>query len=278
MKIAICSDLHLEFARLDLRNTQNADVLILSGDIIVAEDIRRHREDKADDTSIAKNIRYVNSTVYRDFLSQVNSEFKRVLWVAGNHEFYGGKWSQTLDVCREISAEYSNIFFMENDSIIFNDVLFIGSTLWTNMNSGDPITLQVVKGMMNDYRKITNDEEGYRKLLPSDTVFRHKRSLEYIERAMAGTAGLPVVVIGHHAPCKLSTKPEYANDYCMNGAYSSDLSNFILDNPRIKCWTHGHTHDKYDYMVGSTRIVCNPRGYAGYQDIAEDFQLQYIEI
>lgn len=277
MKIAVCSDLHLEFARLDLYNTANADVLILSGDIIVAEDIRRHREDKPGDTSIPRNIRYVNSTVYRDFLSQVNSEFAHVLWVAGNHEFYGGKWQQTLDICREIADDYSNVFFMENNSRIIDGVLFVGSTLWTDMNSADPITIQTVRGIMNDYRKITNDTDGYRTLHPSDTVIRHRESLQYIKTAI-DSSELPVVVIGHHAPCKSSTKPQYANDYCMNGAYSSNLSDFILDRPRIKLWTHGHTHDQYDYMIGSTRIICNPRGYAGYQDIAEDFQLQYIEI
>ena len=57
----------------------------------------------------------------------------------------------------------------------------------------------------------------------------------------------------------------------MNGAYSSDLSEFILDNPEIKVWTHGHTHDNFDYMIGSTRIICNPRGYKGYEEQAEHF-------
>jgi len=51
----------------------------------------------------------------------------------------------------------------------------------------------------------------------------------------------------------------------MNGAYHSDLSEFILDHPQIKLWTHGHTHHPFDYMIGGTRIVCNPRGYDGYE-------------
>ena len=51
----------------------------------------------------------------------------------------------------------------------------------------------------------------------------------------------------------------------MNGAYSSDLSEFILDHPQIQAWVHGHTHYNFDYMIGSTRILCNPRGYVGYE-------------
>ena len=61
------------------------------------------------------------------------------------------------------------------------------------------------------------------------------------------------------------------------GSYS-DLSEFILDRPGIKLWTHGHTHENFDYMIGSTRIVCNPRGYDGYEDIADNFSLKVIEL
>ena len=88
----------------------------------------------------------------------------------------------------------------------------------------------------------------------------------------------PVVVCGHHAPSKSSTKPGYARDVQMNGCYSSDLSEFILDHPRIKLWTHGHTHDPFDYMIGTTRIVCNPRGYDGYEGRADQFELVTVEI
>lgn len=86
------------------------------------------------------------------------------------------------------------------------------------------------------------------------------------------------VVVGHHAPTKLSIKPRYASDHLMNGAYSSDLSEFILDHPQIRLWTHGHTHDDFDYMVGTTRVVCNPRGYINYEERADAWQPKLVEI
>jgi hypothetical protein len=64
----------------------------------------------------------------------------------------------------------------------------------------------------------------------------------------------------------------------MNGAYSSDLDQFILDRPQIKLWTHGHTHEPFDYMIGSTRVVCNPRGYINHEACADNFKLKYVEI
>jgi len=86
------------------------------------------------------------------------------------------------------------------------------------------------------------------------------------------------VVVGHHAPSKASTHPRYVNETIMNGGYSSDLSEFILDHPQIKLWTHGHTHENFDYLIGSTRIVCNPRGYINYEASADKFTLKTVEI
>jgi hypothetical protein len=64
----------------------------------------------------------------------------------------------------------------------------------------------------------------------------------------------------------------------MNGAYNSRLEDFILARPGIKLWTHGHTHEDFDYMIGSTRVVCNPRGYIDYEDRADHFKLKYVEV
>jgi hypothetical protein len=64
----------------------------------------------------------------------------------------------------------------------------------------------------------------------------------------------------------------------MNGGYRSELSEFILDHPQIKLWTHGHMHDPFDYMIGTTRVVCNPRGYAGHDEQADVFQLKFLDI
>jgi Icc-related predicted phosphoesterase len=86
------------------------------------------------------------------------------------------------------------------------------------------------------------------------------------------------VVVGHMAPSKISIHPKYKDDHIINGAYTSDLSEFILDHPQIKLWTHGHTHEDFDYQIGSTRIVCNPRGYIGYEPRADNYKLKYVEI
>jgi predicted phosphodiesterase len=274
MKIRVVSDLHLEFSDIDLPNDDGVDVLILSGDIMIAEDLHDHKIgldagvlDHPDFQGLGR--RQAAAIRYRNFLRRVSQQYSDVIYIAGNHEFYHGKWMKTLDYLREECKEcasYSNIHFLESDCVKIGDVTFVGGTLWTDLNKGDPLTLHAVRDMMNDFKLIRDDRLGFTKLKPVETAARHRRTLEYIRQVVLNVRERQdpkerIVVVGHHTPSHLSCHPMYSNDYLMNGAYHSDLSEFILDHPEIVLWTHGHTHHPFDYMIGDTRVVCNPRGY-----------------
>jgi hypothetical protein len=167
---------------------------------------------------------------------------------------------------------------MENDCKTIDDVTFIGSTLWTDMNKGDPLTLHAMSDMMNDFRIIRNSDLGYTTLRPTHVAVAHRKSLGYIRTVMEGKYDQKFVVVGHHSPSFQSVHPTYANETIMNGGYHSDLSEFIMDHPQIKLWTHGHTHEDFDYMVGSTRVVCNPRGYINYEKRADSWTPKLVEV
>jgi DNA repair exonuclease SbcCD nuclease subunit len=150
---------------------------------------------------------------------------------------------------------------LENDTKVIDDVTFIGATLWTDMNKGDPLTMHAIEGMMNDFRIIRNDKRNFAAMSARDVVGRHARTLQYFRSVLAEQHDKKFVVVGHHSPSFKSVHESYSTEYLMNGGYHSDLSEFIMDHPQIKLWTHGHTHHPFDYMIGETRIVCNPRGY-----------------
>jgi Icc-related predicted phosphoesterase len=270
MKITLVSDLHLEFSDVNIVNN-GVDVLILGGDIMIAQDLHDHPEPvSAVERSIIANSqglgrRQESAQRYRDFLKRVSFQFPHVIYIAGNHEFYHGKFPAGIDYLREETDKFDNIYFLENQTKVIDDVTFIGTTLWTDMNKGDPLTINACKDSMNDYRVIRNNLRSYAKFSPIDSVSSHRKSVRFIKKTVAADPNKKYVVVGHHAPSKMSTKPKYEKDYLLNGAYSSDLSELILDHPQIKLWTHGHTHDVFDYTIGSTRIVCNPRGYEGYE-------------
>jgi hypothetical protein len=113
---------------------------------------------------------------------------------------------------------------------------------------------------------------------PEDAVTDHKEMMGFIQTVIEGQSDKKFVVCGHHAPSRLSTHPRYQHDTVMNGGYSSSLDEYIMNHPQIKLWTHGHTHHTFDYMIGGTRIVCNPRGYIGYEKEASDWQLKTFEV
>lgn len=265
MKITVVSDLHLEFSDcFDIKNTDNADVLILSGDIMIAEDLHDHPYvpsiyEYGAFADLGRRQQKVK--IFRDFLKRMSFLFPHVIYVAGNHEFYNGKFYKSLQYLRDECSQYPNVYFMENDCKLIDDVMFIGATLWTDMNRGDPITLHAVRDMMNDFRIIKNDKKEYSSLKPIDVALRHKESLKYFQSVLDENKERKCVIVGHHSPSYQSMHPMYSNDHLMNGAYHSDLSEFIFDNPQIVLWTHGHTHHCFDYKIGNCRIVCNPRGY-----------------
>jgi Icc-related predicted phosphoesterase len=266
MKIQIVSDLHLEFGTTEIKNA-GADVLVLAGDIVVADDIS--------ETTDPDSHRYLTTLRYRLFFEQVASEFKHIIYVAGNHEFYNGKWEKSLEILRHFLQNFPNVHFLEREHIVLDEVVFMGGTLWTDMNKGDPLTLHATQDMMHDFTLIRNDALGYRKLRAYDTVLRHRETLGYFKVLADIYRDQKIVMVEHHAPHQKSIHERYVNNYLMNGAYASDLSEFILDRPQIKLVTHGHMHNNSNYMIGDTRVVCNPRGYAP-NDLNDQFNPNFI--
>jgi hypothetical protein len=302
MKIAICSDVHLEFGQLELQNTQNAEVLILSGDICTAVDLR------VTDSilSSAKTDRYL------EFFTACSRNFPHVVYVMGNHEHYHGDFATSIGYLKDALKPFTNIHVLDKEVFTLGDYVFLGGTLWTDMNNEDEMTMNHVSRRMNDFQICKNslrevsfrtqeptlDENGVQKvdadnkpmyhavfktreayLSPSDAVEDHKAMLKFIEETYDNIPRWKTVVVcTHHAPSKGSEHPRYKHDQLMNGAYNSRLDQFIMDRPGIKLWTHGHTHEDFDYMIKSCRVVCNPRGYINYEDRADRFELKVVEV
>lgn len=306
MKVALASDIHLEFGPISLTNDQSAEVLILSGDIIVANDLLERDAFEFDGNK--------RSTLFHTFFQECSARFPHVIYIAGNHEHYHGDYATTLETLKTRLSYLKNVHVLDREFIEIGDTLFFGGTLWTDMNKEDPVTLSHIRNVMNDFRIIDDsstsvtyrayklkdkpvgmaDEEWIKIpvddkyvtefktragiLTPETVVNDHKSFLQYLKESIESRPEKKWVVCGHHSPCKKSTKPRYEKDVIVNGAYSSDLSEFILNHPQIIMWTHGHTHDAYDYHVGNTRIVCNPRGYINYEPLAYEFKLKYFDV
>lgn len=262
LRIKLVSDLHLEFSTIVIPNDQNYDVLILSGDILISQYLHDYTYEESDS-------QYANiAREFRSFLTQVSNDFPKVIYVAGNHELYHGGFHKGIQYLYDECANYPNIFFLEKDFCVIDNVAFIGATLWTDCNSNNPLSSHIVQGGLNDYRLIRNDKDGYRKIRTMDTIARHYETILYfakkIEQLKCADVGIDkFVIVGHHSPSFLSLSEKYPQKSEINYGYHNNLEPFILDHPEIVLWTHGHSHCPMDYYIGTTRVVCNPRGYEG---------------
>jgi Icc-related predicted phosphoesterase len=289
MKIAICSDVHLEFGQLNLENDKNAEVLVLSGDICTAVDLQP--------TGLVGSGKYDR---YIDFFAQCSGNFPHVVYIMGNHEHYHGDFATSIGIIRDALKQFENIHVLDKEVWELNDHVFIGGTLWTDMNKEDEATMNHVSRRMNDFQICENSLEmvNYRvwgekddgskstkfktrpaTLSPRHVVEDHKAMLKVIGDTYDDIPPWKTVVVcTHHAPSKGSEHPRYKHDQLMNGAYNSQLEEFIMCRPGIKLWTHGHTHEDFDYLIKGCRVVCNPRGYINYEDRADRFELKVVEV
>lgn len=249
MLIQQMSDLHLEFdPSFRAENTDNADILMLNGDICVADYFRRGADSSHFNTAFK----------FFQFFSDAAKKYKRVIYIAGNHEHYRGKISRSIRVLKEKLACFENVHVLDNEFLDVDDTRFIGTTLWTDCNKGNPLSIMSIEQSMNDFRLIKKDAG---KFTARASIALHVEAKNFLKEAAKNHS--KVVVMSHHAPSFGSVHPQYRTGAYgeLNGAYYSDLDKLILNRPQIKLWTHGHMHNTFDYLIGDTKIVCNPKGY-----------------
>jgi Icc-related predicted phosphoesterase len=247
MKIQFVSDLHLEFAPITITNA-GADVLVLAGDILVADTFTR-----------GLNSPYTaKAAEWYDWLEETASQFKYVIYILGNHEHYNGNFYKTRNILSEVFKDIPNLYILDQTWVDINGYRFIGGTLWTDFNH-DNLQAMLVRDGLNDYRLIQGT--GYKKLTTAETAYYHSQFLELIKQQHSKSQ--KIVVVGHHAPSYRSVAEQfrYGRNASLNHGYFSHLDRFIEEHPNIKLWIHGHTHTSFDYEIGKTRVMCNPRGY-----------------
>jgi predicted phosphodiesterase len=232
MRIGVFSDLHIEFAPF-VPGAMEADVVVLAGDVHPGK----------------QSLAWIRQT-FPDV---------PVVFVPGNHEFYGQAIPKLVDDLK-VEAAGSNIHVLSDDVAILGGVRFLGATLWTNFNLfGTPsISGAHAAGLMTDYKRIRLSPR-FSKLKGLDTARFHSRSLRWLEQQLAEPFPGPTVVVTHHAPSIRCLHSRLHGD-ALSPAYASSLDAFV-ERSGAKLWIHGHTHWATDFRLGSTRVVSNQRGY-----------------
>jgi predicted phosphodiesterase len=225
MKIQLMSDLHFEFGWMKVFKEKKLDtILVLAGDI----DNRKENLDA--------------------FIDHACENFKAVIMVAGNHEFYGHDLDGMMGFLYNLDAEIDNFHFLENDFIKIDDVTFIGATLWSEPEWG-------VFHRINDAHMITYKNH---RLLDRNIAEFSRASKVYIKDALDKIEGKKVVVT-HFGPDQALMNHRWKSMGGLNTYFwASGLQDYFH---KADMWLFGHTHDPQDMMLDGCRCVCNPHGY-----------------
>lgn len=252
MKVRLYSDLHREFDGWEIpplkdRKKESNYVVVLAGDVCNAR----------------------KNNTYLRFLPDLAERHKAVVYVPGNHEYYGDSFDRAWEKIKEGFEDIPNLHFLNMDTVDIDGVRFIGATLWTDMANQHPQVMMTAEMYMNDYHAITRLSESdtddgwtYRgKLKPHVTVSTHYQHKQFIDDALyqADLDGVKTFVVTHHGPTWQSVSPRFIGSE-LNGAYVSDLTDLIRERaPDV--WVHGHSHDTVKYKEGKTWVFSNPKGY-----------------
>lgn len=265
-KFYLASDLHLGFGDLRIENKDNVDCLILAGDVVEIEQLKK-------DGSAKKP--YI-----AEFFKHINSEFKQVIWVPGNHEYYGcyfmKKSEEDARAWLETNA-LDRIQFVNKETVLVGETPVHCATLWTDMNDGNAWVGHQVQNGLNDYRYIrgAHPARAGSKINTKEIEIIHKSHLDFLDSASSDQK--KCVVVTHHQPTLRALNSRYVSD--IDYAYASDLSDFFLDRPQIEVWCSGHTHAAMQQLdVGEQRFLTNCRGYHGHEEISRFFAPMLFEI
>ena len=238
MKIQVLSDLHLEHGGLVPPHVADANVIVLAGDLCP----------------------YAEGLVQE--LAEYWSSAPHILYVLGNHEFYGTDIDETRTRLAQECAE-AGIHLLDPGMVRIGGVRFIGATLWTDLDlegkaRAPGAHLRVSEELMDFQGGI--EHEG-RDFTTAESVRRHHEERRFIERELerAEQARETAVVVTHHAPSPRSIHSSFEGD-ALNPAFASDLER-VIGRYQPALWIHGHMHDPVDEQLGRTRLVANPAGY-----------------
>lgn len=271
MDIYYASDLHLEFgdARVLDILPEKGEVLILAGDILCLNIPEK-----------SPKVKERNLNLFTKFFREVEKRFSQTYWILGNHEYY----FSDLTTCKEelqsflnlTLEKYSSVKIVDNEVIEHGDWVLFGATLWTDFGK-HPLYSVIGQTQMNDYRRI---HCAGKTIVPSQILDLHEETVthlyDFLDRYKADAR--EKIIVTHHAPFFQSIPEKYLG-HDLNYAYANtrfDYCEVLWEYPWT--WIHGHIHHKCSYEIGKTNVLCNPKGYEGWEsDLTKNFTFSRVK-
>ena len=242
MRIQVISDIHLEFSGMERELNPVAcnsrDLLIVAGDLC-------------------------EGTNGFDWLGE-QLEYSPVVFVTGNHEYYGHDIDDVDALYREFEHQNPGFYFLQKNTVDINGIRIAGCTFWTDFTDVDGWHKQQMRRAMTDFAGAITKRQT---LLTPDI----SAGINYDHRMWLKQQKDIDIVVTHHAPTTQSIT-DYWREHgkLLNPAFAAN-ADAIIEELAPAYWIHGHMHSYLRYWhndaVDGTQILCNPVGYGGsYQE------------
>lgn len=235
MKIRLLSDLHTEF-RLPYKTAsfsiyKGEDVLVLAGDIASGS------------TNVVEVLKFFKA-----------QGFPHVVYVPGNHEYYGTSFADFNSKIKEKTEDLEGIHVLMRNSIEINGITFIGATLWTNFRN-DLYAMKLAREGIADFKYI-------RDFSTNEAKAQYFMDVDFISRETFKYQDKKCVVVTHFLPTDACISDRFRDPRFsdLNPYFANDLEDMVSKFNNVT-WLFGHTHDAVDKVCGTTRLICNPHGY-----------------
>lgn len=260
MEIRLFSDLHVDHGKFKFNKVKNVkldQILVLAGDL-------------------------GNRFAGRNTIEEACTLFKEVFFIPGNHEYVGAEYQYVNQYWKELESKIDNLHVLINDTVIIDDVRFIGATMWTDMNKNDWFTIQNAKRVMPEFKFTKYNRTGppihrrcdlaaIPKFTVDDSMKLFAETMAYFEEKLREEFDGKTIIVTHHMPSHNLIHPIYQNSN-VNGAFAGNADH-LMSFYKIDYWFYGHTHHQSNRLIYNTQAVCNPKGYAGYESERCDYGL-----
>ena len=233
MRIQLISDLHLECYKKLPSIIPKSNYLALCGDI-----------------------GYPFENHYNEYISLVSKIYEKVFVVSGNHEYYNYKHTmeEIDDQIEKVIKQYNNVYYLNNDEHIVDDIVILGTTLWSDVSKEEVY----IKQMMNDYNKIYFNNPHKTFITPKHVTQLFHNNVSWLGHKILEHRHKKIVILSHHLPSFQLISEKY-KDSKTNCAYASNLEYLLHDH--VVAWLCGHTHIANEVKINQCLCVVNPRGY-----------------
>ena len=273
MKIRVISDLHVDVNRTQyfgfMDNPENVDLNIICGD--VAGDYIRE-EDFLKTLDIPTICICGNHLGYNyDSIQKVN-----LYMGIGQRDVRDCTKEDCIKKLTKMDFSNGNVTYLENEYLSFGDYIIFGGCMYSDFrlygNKHKENCKITALRWLNDFRYVYTYDKNkklVRPIDPKDYCTWYNRFMRKLKKCIEENQDKKIIVVTHFAPSIKSIDSKYLNKPNrfsspgseLNAVYANNLEQFIMDNPQIKYWFHGHVHSCFDYNIGNCRVVCNPFGY-----------------